>query len=57
MVNVDVGTNYDWEIEAEGGEQPPHYSVNETASVTLTLKLKKPANLKAKAEKKKVSVS
>ena len=56
-MNVDVGTTYDWEIEAEGGEQPPHYSVNETASVTLTLKLKKPANLKAKAEKKKVSVS
>ena len=56
-VNVDVGTTYDWEIEAEGGEQSPYHSVDETASVTLALKLKKPGGLKAKAGKKKASVS
>ena len=56
-MNVDVGTTYDWEIEAEGGEQSPYHSVDETASVTLALKLKKPGGLKAKAGKKKVSVS
>jgi hypothetical protein len=56
--NVDVGTTYDWELEAEGGEQPPYHRVDETATIKITLKkLKAPTKLKASAGKRKVTLS
>ena len=57
-VNVDVGTTYDWELEAEGGEQPPYHRVDETATIKITLKkLTAPSKLKVSAGKRKVTLS